>query len=80
MKQTQKEALDLAIKLLQEYYTNKIDTIKKATNLCRNHSQASIKRCEEDKDIFSLQVDTITTLTAKRFIYQNALREIYNSL
>lgn len=80
MKQTHKEALDLAIRLLQEYYTNKIDTIKEATNLCRNQSQANKKRCEENKDIFSLQVDTITKLTEERFLYQNALREIYNSL
>jgi hypothetical protein len=80
MKQTQKEALDLAIRLLQEYYTNKINTIKEATNLCRNQSQANTKRCEENKDIFSLQVDTITELTEERFLYQNALREIYNNL
>ena len=80
MKQTQKEALDLAIRLLQEYYTNKIQTIKDATNLCRNHSQASMKRCNENKDIFVLQVDTITELTEERFLYQNALRKIYNSL
>ena len=80
MKQTQKEALDLAIRLLQEYYTNKINTIKEATDLCRNQSQANRKRCNENKDIFSLQVDTITKLTEERFLYQNALREIYNSL
>ena len=80
MKQTQKEALDLAIRLLQEYYNNKINTIKEATNLCRNHSQANMKRCNENKDIFSLQVDTITELTKERFLYQNTLREIYNSL
>lgn len=80
MKQTQKEALDLAIRLLQEYYTNKIDTIKKATNLCRNHSQASIKRCEENKDMFAIQVDTITKLTEERYLYQNALNNMYNKL
>lgn len=80
MEQTHKEALDLAIRLLQEYYTNKIDTIKKATNICRNHSQANRERCEENQDIFKIQMDTITELTEERFSYQNALREIYNNL
>ena len=80
MKQTQKEALDLAIRLLQEYYTNKIDTIKKATNLCRNHSQASMKICAENKDMFAIQVDTITKLTEERYLYQNALNNMYNKL
>ena len=80
MKQTDREALDLAIRLVQEYYTNKIQTIKNATNLCRNHSQESMEKCAKDKDIFAIQVDTITELTEERYLYQNALREMYNNL
>ena len=80
MKQTDREALDLAIRLVQEYYTNKIQTIKDATNLCRNHSRESMEKCAKDKDIFAIQVDTITELTEERYLYQNALREMYNNL
>ena len=72
--------MDLAIRLVQEYYTNKIQTIKNATNLCRNHSQESMKICAENKYIFAIQVDTITELTEERYLYQNALREMYNNL
>ena len=80
MKQTDREALDLAIRLVQEYYTNKIQTIKNATNLCRNHTRENMEKCAKDKDIFAIQVDTITKLTEEKFLYQNALREMYNRL
>lgn len=73
MKQTNKEALELAIRLVQEHYNSKIDAIKYANNLCRNHSQ-------ENRDMVALQVDTITKLTEERFLYQKALRNMYNNL
>ena len=72
--------MDLAIRLVQEYYTNKIQTIKDATNLFRNHSRENIEKCAKDKDIFAIQGDTITKLTEERYLYQNALREMYNNL
>ena len=80
MKQTDREALDLAIRLVQEYYTNKIQTIKDATNLSISHSRENMKICAENKYMFALQVDTITKLTEESFLIQKALREMYNNL